>query len=292
MRILAIDIGGTNTKIGIFEKGKGFVDGYPITVKTKLPLEPFLKEILDNYSKESEKIGISIAANVNKEGVITNSTNLNLPKNFPLKRFVEEKTGLKCKTVNDGTASAFAVLQLEEFKGYSNIVTVTLGTGIGGGIVINKKVLTTKSGFDSEIGHITVIPNGKKCNCGNYGCLEAYCGEKGIVERYNKLSEKTVSSSFELKTLLEEKDEFAQKVVVETGELIGQAFAIITNLLSPEIFVLGGGICGLGDMLIETIKNYLRNKCFGSKFGVFPAVKVINDYQFLSLRGAAELFNE
>ncbi len=292
MRILAIDIGGTNTKIGVFEKGKGFVSGYPVIQKTSLPLKNFLENIFKTHLKDINKIGISIAANVNSEGVVINATNLKLPQSFPLKKFVEEKTDKECKVINDGTASAYAVLGMEEFKEYSNIVSVTLGTGIGGGIILNRKVLTTKTGLDSEIGHITVVKNGEKCNCGNYGCLEVYCGEKGIVERFNRLFERKIQSTFELKKLLAEGNEIAKKITIETGEFLGQAFSIITNILGIELFVLGGGVCGIGTTLIETIKTYLRKNCFGSRLGIYPEIQVINDYKFLSLKGIPELFNE
>lgn len=292
MRILAIDIGGTNTKIGVFEKGKGFVSGYPVIQETSLPLKNFLENIFKTHLKGIDKIGISIAANVNSEGVVINATNLKLPQNFPLKKFVEEKTDRECKVINDGTASAYTVLGMEEFKEYSNIVSVTLGTGIGGGIILNRKVLTSKTGLDSEIGHITVVKNGEKCNCGNYGCVEAYCGEKGIVKRFNRLSEKKIKSTIELKNILDEGNETAKKITVETGEFLGQAFSIITNILGIELFVLGGGVCGLGITLIETIKSYLRKNCFGSRLGVYPEIQVINDYKFLSLKGIPELFNE
>ena len=292
MRILGIDIGGTNTKIGVFEKGKGFVSGYPVIQKTSLPLKNFLENIFKTHLKGIDKIGISIAANVNSDGVVINATNLKLPQNFPLKKFVEEKTDRECRVINDGTASAYAVLGMEEFKKCSNIVSVTLGTGIGGGIILNRKVLTTKTGLDSEIGHITVVRNGKKCNCGNYGCLEVYCGEKGIVERFNRLSESKIQSTVELKKLLDEGNDTAKKITVETGEFLGQAFSIITNILGIELFVLGGGVCGLGITLIETIKSYLRKNCFGSKLGIYPKVTVLEGFKFLSLRGAAEFCNE
>lgn len=292
MRILAIDIGGTNTKVGVFEKKIGFASGYPLIIKTSLPLEVFLENIFSAHLQGIDRIGISIAANVNREGVVINATNLELPPNFPLKGFVEEKTGKGCRVINDGTASAYAVLGMERFKGYSNIASITLGTGIGGGIIINRRVLMTKTGLDSEIGHITVVKNGKKCNCGNYGCLEAYCGERGIVERFNLIAPVSITSTLELKTLLDRGDEIAKRVVIETGEYLGQAFSIITNILGIELFVLGGGVCGLGEALIETIKNYLRKNCFGSKLGVYPEVAVLEGFEFLSLRGAAEFCNE
>ncbi|BBB33207.1 glucokinase [Thermotomaculum hydrothermale] len=292
MKILALDIGGTNTKIALANKNGNFEKGYPVVEKTKPPIENFLSEIFEKYLNNAEKIGISIASNVNSKGVVVNSTNLEIPKNFPLKEFVERKTGKECRVINDGNASAIAVSNIDEFKQFKNIVSVTLGTGIGGGIILNGKVLTSKTGLDSEIGHITIVPNGKRCNCGNYGCVEAYCGERGIVERFNEKSEKEIENTLELKKLLEKNDRIARDIVIETGNYLGLALAIITNILGIEAFALGGGVCGLGGLLIETIKSYLRKNCFGSKIGIFPDVKVIKEYQYLSLKGAAELFNE
>ncbi len=292
MSILGIDIGGTNTKIAIGDENS-FYQGSPVILKTILPLEPFLDSIFKKYLDASvEKIGISIAANVNSEGVIVNATNLKIETPMNLKSYVEEKTGRVCRVINDGNASAIAVANMEEFKNYSSIVAVTLGTGIGGGIVLNGKVLTSKSGLDSEIGHITVHPNGKKCKCGSRGCVEVYCGEKGIVERYNERSKIKINSVRDLNKLLLKGDSAAKEVTIETGEMIGQALTVITNILGVEIFTLGGGVCGLGTPLIETIQKHIRKNCFGSKLGVYPKIKVIDNAQFLPLKGAMRLFNE
>ncbi len=292
MSILGIDIGGTNTKIAIGAENS-FYQGFPVILKTSLPLEPFLDSIFKKFlDKSVEKIGISIAANVNSEGVIVNATNLKIETPFPLKEFVERETGKICRVLNDGNASALAVANMKEFKRYSSIVAVTLGTGIGGGIVLNSRVLTTKSGLDSEIGHITVVPNGKKCACGSRGCVEVYCGEKGIVERYNERSKIKINSVRDLNKLLLKGDRKAKEVTIETGAMIGQALTVITNILGVEIFALGGGVCSLGEPLIETIKKHIRKNCFGSKFGVYPKVKVIDNGQFLPLKGAMRLFNE
>ena len=292
MRILAIDIGGTNTKIAIFNRDRNMESGFPVEVKTITPIENLLEEIFKKYRSQFDKTGISIAANVNNKGLVVNATNLSVEKNFDLKGFVEKISEKECRVVNDGNASAIAVKNMEEFKNFSNIVSATLGTGIGGGIIIDGKILQSKTGLEAEIGHIQIEKEGEKCNCGNYGCLEVYCGEKGIVRRFNKVSDKKISSTVELKNLADRGNKNAVKIIGETGIYLGRAFAMLTNALAIEVFVLGGGVCGLGNPLIETIQSYLRNNCFGSKLGIYPKVKVLKDYKYLSLKGAAELFYE
>ena len=292
MTILGIDIGGTNIKTALANESGEFLENFPVTYKTDKNIISLLKTILEKYSAYCDKIGISVAANVNKRGEIVNSTNLEIEKNFPLTEWAEKISQKPCRAINDGTASAVAILYRKEFTGFSNIVSLTMGTGIGGGIILNGKVLTTKTGIDSELGHITVIKDGKKCNCGNFGCLEAYCGEKAIVERFNKESHKKIPNTFELKKLLDNNNAIAEKTVKETGDYIGAALVTLTNILGIEAIAIGGGVAGLGETLTETISSYLRKNCFGSKLGIYPEVFVVENYQYLSLEGAVKLWHE
>ncbi len=292
MKILGIDIGGTSIKTVLTnEKGK-FDEKSVESFKTSENILPVIRKILEKYTPYCEKIGISIAANVNSKGVIVNSTNLNIEKNFPLTEWAKKITRKPCKAVNDGTASAFAVLGRKEFKTFSNILSVTLGTGIGGGVIVNRKVLLSKTGIDTELGHITVVKDGKQCLCGNKGCVEAYCGEKSIVERFNKVSSQKISTALELKNLEEKGDKTAKKIIAETGEYLGAALVSVSNILGIEAIVLGGGVAGLGATLEKTISSYLRKNCFGSKLGIYPKVFIVKNNHYLSLEGAIKLWHE
>jgi len=239
-----------------------------------------------------KKAGISVAANINSEGYVVNSTNLKFPKNFNFLEFFKRKWGIECKAVNDADAAALGLTSYKEFKKFKTFVGVTLGTGVGGGLVINGKLLKSKVGFAGEIGHIVVVENGLQCSCGKKGCLEAYCGVKGIELRYKQLAFTTDTvSPEEVSRLADLGDENAIKTIVETGQLLGKVFAVISDIISPEAFVLTGGVAGFGDRLLQQIEKTMRKLCFSRVSNTFPKV-LINSKGNPALIGALLLFEK
>lgn len=286
---LSFDIGGTFIKYGVLQSIEYYRDIEVVKEKTTYNPIDNTKKIIEKILKENniEKIGISIAANVNNVGEITNSTNLKIKDNFNLKKYFEDIFSIECSVLNDGNACALGCKALNEYKDYKNFVAITLGTGVGGGIVINNKLLTTENGFDSELGHIVVEENGLKCGCGKLGCVEAYCGSSGIVNRYNKLTNKlnfdiTPNDIFEM---FKSGNVNAKNVVYETGIYLGKAMAIISDIIGTDLFILNGGIAGFGKTMLDGVDKILKQRCFSRVKNKYPVVK-INDFKYPALLGA------
>jgi glucokinase len=289
---LAIDVGGTFTKYALFDSRKKEVDGIGGRLITKDPLETmaFVMEKAVNTCTV-EKVGVSVAANVNNSGEIVHSTNLIFPQKFNLVEFFEKKWSIECKVVNDADAATLGLTAYKEYKRFKTLVGVTLGTGVGGGLIINGKLLTSESGFAGEIGHMVIVDNGLQCACGKKGCLEAYCGAKGIELRYKQLvkTNETISPE-EINVLANSGNKHALKVIEETGELLGKGFAIISDIIAPDAFVLTGGITGFGDIMIKPIERTMRQLCFSRVSKRFPCV-LINRYGNSALQGLLMLFD-
>lgn len=273
--IISFDIGGTFIKYAIFENIRGLVplfSGYEETGS-----EPILriKSITETSLKKYniKKAGIAVAANVNNTGEIINSTNINLPFKFNFVKYFWDNWRIECKVINDGSASALGLCMYDEFSHFKNFVSVTLGTGVGGGIIIGKKLLNSGNGFEGEIGHIIIEEGGFLCGCGKKGCLEAYCGAHGIVKRYKKhMKIEEFITPEDLSMFAKNKDLIAIKVIEETGNYLGKAFSIISDIIGPEAFILNGGVTGFGDKLLESVNKVLRERCFSRVSNSFPQV--------------------
>ncbi|OLS41695.1 ROK family glucokinase [Bacillus sp. MRMR6] len=290
--IAGVDLGGTTTKLAfvntkgeIFHKWEIITDnsneGQNITKNIATAIEQKMAELA--ISKDT-LIGIGMGAPgpVDYEkGVILNVVNLGWKDNFPLKESLEELTGLPALIENDANCAALGEMWNGAGHGAKDIVCVTLGTGVGGGVIANGNIVQGKNGAAGEIGHITAVPlGGSPCNCGKNGCLETVASATGIVrlalaelskgefkgqlaEVYGKDQQITAKDVFDA---AKAGDELAIKVVDEVSFHLGLSLANIANTLSPEKIVIGGGVSKAGDVLLDRVKSNFK------KF-VFPAIK-------------------
>jgi len=289
---IGIDIGGTKISFVLIKKNKLLKKRKIPTPKTKKEiikeLEKNIKEISSGISqKEILGIGIAIAGVLNlKRDLILNPINLQVLKNCPLKKIIEKKFGVKTEVDNDVNCFTLAEAVLGAGKGKKIVFGITLGTGVGGGLVINKKIYRGGWGGAGEIGHMTINFKGPKCVCGNRGCLEEYCSEKFIKR-------KTGLTPQELRKKAAKGNKKAIKVFQELGEFLGIGLANIANLLSPEVIIIGGGISKAGNLIFnparKKMKEYILSpmvkknvKIKKAKFGDFSgaigaALLVINN---------------
>ena len=205
---------------------------------------------------------------------------------------------LTVKVCNDANVAALGEMWQGGGKGYENVVMVTLGTGVGGGIIVNGKVISGPHGAGGEIGHIRISNNEtKSCGCGNKGCLEQYASATGIVRTAKELLGKTNTSSIlrdiqnlsakDIFDAAKNEDELAQKVVDDLGEKLGTALAHISCVVDPEVFVIGGGVSNAGEILIETIQKHFKKNSFHASIDTrFELAKLGND---AGIYGAAKL---
>ena len=223
--------------------------------------------------EEVAGIGIGIPGPINEEGVVPHTANLGWGYK-EVTRELEELTGLPCKGGNDANVAALGEAWKGGAAGYSNVVMVTLGTGVGGGIIIGEKIITGSNGAGGEIGHLHVDDNiPGHCGCGNQGCLEQVASATGItnlanqalaasdkpsVLRGGEVSAKTVFDA------VKEGDELAKEVAERFGKYLGTALASITAIVDPQAIVIGGGVSKAGPIILEYIEKYYQKYCFKS----------------------------
>ncbi len=263
--VCGIDIGGT--KILIAKISKTGI----LKESINLPMSD------DNYRKILEKIiieikkfgnisaaGISIAGDVDsKNGILRYSPNLPKWKNVKLKQYFEKKLNVPTVVENDANCAAYGSYIIDGERKYENFITVTLGTGVGGGIIIDGKLYRGSTGSAGEIGHITINPDGPKCSCGNRGCLETYIGTKGIIKTAEKLGLKdkgampaTISEKARKgnKKALTVYKKFAQYLAVGIGSLI--------NIFNPDMITFSGGVSNSWDLIEKRFFGELKKRTF------------------------------
>ena len=274
---IGVDLGGTNIKIGIVsQRGKllkkislsSKAEGGPDKVVKQIRLG--IKEILSKNKKKIRGIGIGSPGVVSiKKGTVEN------PPNFPgwtkvnLGNIISKEFDIDCHVENDANAAAIGEMIFGTGKRYNSFVMITLGTGVGGGIILNRKLYRGEIGAAGEIGHITINYEGPRCNCGSFGCIEAYVGNNYLISKVkadltaspNPKILKLVNNDLNLLTPLiinkaaEDGDTFAKSVISEMGEQIGSALASVSNLLDVSTFIIGGGVSGFGRSLFTAINK-------------------------------------
>ena len=277
-----VDIGGTTIKMGFFEADGTLLDKWELKTNTEDGGANILSDIakaIDNklaqegISKDAvEGVGVGVPGPVKSNGVVNRCVNLG----WGVVNVAEELgalTGLEVKVGNDANVAALGEMWQGAAKGSTDVVMVTLGTGVGGGVIIDGKIVAGFHGAGGEIGHITVNEDElEACNCGKYGCLEQYASATGIVRmakrKLAKSDDATTLRSFEpltAKDIFDEAkagDEVAKELVDELGKILGSALSNLACVVNPEAIVIGGGVSKAGDILINTVKEHFKENAF------------------------------
>ena len=279
---IGVDIGGTTIKMGFFETTGQLLDKWEIKTNTANGGVDILSDVakaIDNklaqetISKdEVQGVGIGVPGPVRSDGVVNRCVNLG----WGIVNVAEELgalTGLAVKVGNDANVAALGEMWQGGAKGCKDVVMVTLGTGVGGGIIVDGKIVAGFNGAGGEIGHITVNPDEiEACNCGQYGCLEQYTSATGIVRmakrKLAKSDDETSLRKFEpltAKDIFDEAkagDELAKELVDELGEILGATLSKIACVVNPEVIVIGGGVSKAGAILIDTVQDHFKENAF------------------------------
>lgn len=287
-----VDVGGTTVKLGLFDKEGNVLDKWEIPTnkanKGEAILPDIAKSILAKMDEKGIKkedlagIGLGAPGAVDDNGTLVGGA-VNIgwePFNIP--DAIHAYINVPVKAANDANAAAFGEMWQGGGKGYNNMVAVTLGTGVGGGIIINGRLLSGATGAGGEIGHIHMNDNEtEECGCKNKGCLEQYASATGIVRlarrrlaeddkpsvlRGEELSAKAVFDA------VKAGDEVAIEIANRFGEYLGKGLAIVAGVVNPEIFVIGGGVSKAGDILLSFVEpvfqKYAFQQCRGAKFAL------------------------
>ncbi|MDE7477478.1 MAG: ROK family glucokinase [Lachnospiraceae bacterium] len=305
-----VDLGGTTVKIGLFDLEGTVLEKWEIPTRkedngSKI-LPDIAKAVLDkaaekNISKEDViGVGIGVPGPVDDNGIVHKAVNLGwgvLNVNETLGGLLQ----MPVRAGNDANVAALGEMWCGGGKGYNNLVLATLGTGVGGGIIINGKMVTGATGAGGEIGHIHIQDDEPDaCGCGNHGCLEQYASATGVV----RLAERKLQASDKGSVLREAKangrlsakavfdavkdgDVLACEIAEQFGDYLGKGLAVIACVVNPEVFVLGGGVSKAGDILCEYVSKYYTKYVFhGSRDAQFKLATLGND---AGIYGAAKL---
>lgn len=283
--VLGIDIGGTNTVIGIVDARGSVIASDSIKTAKHSKLEDYIDELYTTASRlienndATDKIhGIGIGApNANYyTGIIEQGVNLPWPTPIPLARLVSEKFGIPVAITNDANAAAIGEMTYGAARGLKDFIMITLGTGVGSGIVINGQMVYGHDGFAGELGHVIVKRNnGRLCGCGRTGCLEAYCSATGVARTAREFLEIRNEPSSLRNLPIEDitskdvydaainGDNLAKDVFEYTGKILGEAMADMTVFSSPEAFILFGGLAKSGELLLKPLRNAMDKNMLG-----------------------------
>lgn len=274
---VGVDIGGTNIKIGIIS-GSGEIvsksavktlgEGGPAKVVSQL--KKGITDILGSNDYKISGIGIGCAGTVRQEtGLVENPPNLPGWKKVRLGEIIREEFGYKVILDNDANAAALGEMLFGAGMNLKSFIMITLGTGVGGGIIIDRQIYHGQTGAAGEIGHSVIDFNGPKCNCGSYGCLEAYIGNHYLVRRVGEeMKNKTGTKLWELvegdvgnlsarliDKAARQGDEFARSIVEQTGGYLGYSLASLANIFDICTFIIGGGVAGFGRPMLSAARR-------------------------------------
>ncbi len=312
MKCIGVDIGGTTVKIGIFEVTGQLIHRWEVPTRKeeggKYIIDDTAASILETLEEyhipleEVKGVGLGVPGPIMPSGYVEICVNLGWRDMYPEKEMSEKLNGLPVRSGNDANVAALGEMWQGGGKGYDDIVMVTLGTGVGGGVIINQKIVAGKHGLAGEIGHIHIRDDEtESCNCSGVGCVEQIASATGIArEARRKMAAtdapsalRTFGDNVTAKDVLDaakEGDALACEVMEVVGHYLGLALAQISMVADPEVFVIGGGVSKAGSFLIDLLfKHYdkytpiSKNKSgivlakLGNDAGIYGAARLILD---------------
>jgi glucokinase len=282
---IGVDLGGTAIKFGLVDQSGKIVKKLSLDSRANEGPEKVIEQIkngIELFIKENSNIeGIGIGAPgsvVVKKGTVENPPNLPGWKSIHLGEIIQKKFNKKVFVENDANAAAICEMIFGTGRKLNNFIMITLGTGVGGGIIINRKIFRGEAGIAGELGHISINENGPKCNCGSNGCIEAYIGINYLIKKVkrdlhrkpksllNKLinKEKKKLTPKLIYDASKKGDKFALSVIEYVGNKLGVALASVVNIFDIPNIIIGGGVAGFGDVLFKSTRETLIERVLKS----------------------------
>lgn len=288
-KLLGIDLGGTTTKFAIMKPQGEIQQRWSIQTDVLNDGNNIIPNIIDSInhhlqlyqmsSKQFQGIGIGTPGSVDYQtGTVDSAFNLNWDRPMALKEQIELHTNIPVQVENDANVAALGERWLGAVKNSDNVAFVTLGTGVGGGIIINGQIIHGQGGSAGEIGHMTINPQGYRCTCGKKGCLETVASATGIVHVARDYAQEYAGDS-ELKASLDngddltakdvfdlakQNDPLALKVTSAVCDQLGLALSIVAVTINPQYIIIGGGVSNAGDFLLQRVQESYNRYVFSS----------------------------
>ncbi|TCJ15651.1 ROK family protein [Rubrobacter taiwanensis] len=274
MNAIGVDVGGTKIAAGLVSSGGELLRSvrYPSSGPPEKLLENIARAVLE-AGEGSEVGGVCLAVPgfiLSKENKVIFSPNLRTIEGIPLKEELGRRTGLNVTVENDANAAAWGEFRFGTGRHVDHLVFLTLGTGVGGGVIIGGELLRGAQGAGGELGHVTIQATGPRCNCGNRGCLEAMASGTAIRRRALELAAERPDSALgqlaaerdllgeDVTRLAREGDEAARRVLEEAGVWLGIGVAGFVNVFNPEMVAVGGGVAEAGDFILEPARREVQ----------------------------------
>lgn len=308
--VIGVDIGGRSMKFGLFTVEGELLNKSNIPTHTENEGKSILPDLVEHLEKMIEKyelnkenlvgIGIGIPGPILNQKIVKTAVNLGWGKNINVADYVEEKLGYKVLVENDANVAALGEVWKGAAEEFENVVMVTLGTGVGGGIVVDGKIVSGTTGSAGEIGHMPILetPIKRDCGCGGNRCLELVCSATGLEheaqdylfeheDEKSSLRDLDYIGSKEIFDHAKDGDKVAQKIVDIYDDRLGRGLAVLSAVVDPSMFVIGGGVSNAGDYLLKGLKESYQRLCFSvTKDVKFEIAKLGND---AGIYGAAKM---
>ncbi|HIT82142.1 MAG TPA: ROK family protein [Candidatus Caccoplasma merdavium] len=278
--VVGIDIGGTNTKLGIVDSRGTVLAKDSIKTNKHQRIEDYIQDLhqaflslVESQNLDGEIVGIGVGApNANYfKGTIEGAVNLPWKGVVPFVKLMEEVFHIPVRITNDANAAAIGEMTYGVARGVKDFIMITLGTGVGSGIVANGQLVYGSDGNAGELGHVIVRPNGRLCGCGRSGCLETYTSATGVartarefleLQRVESLLRRIPVQDITSKDVYDAAmagDALAKEIFEYTGKILGEAFASFVAFSSPKMIVLFGGLTHAGDLIMRPIKEAMED---------------------------------
>jgi glucokinase len=276
---IGIDIGGTNLRFAlvdtvgvILERRRtisGIEDGREVFCTRLLEGINGLRDAADSLGITVTAVGVGIPGLIGRDGLIHSSVNMRPLDGFNLARFLTERTGMPCACGNDANVIALGEQRFGAGRGLTSFMVVTIGTGLGSGLILDGRLWIGANGFAAEFGHVTVQPDGLLCPCGNRGCLEQYVSAGAVVRNARELIPQDALGGMQdgldaekVAALARQGETGAQAAFERSGNRLGIALASLITTLNLQAIIIGGGVAASFDLLLPPLQAELSQRCF------------------------------
>jgi glucokinase len=280
--VIGVDLGGTNLRTSLLTPAGDILDRRKEATHASDGWNKVVKRLVENIAQQRETavrrgfdilaVGVGAPGVIHMDsGVVVKSPNFPDWNNLPLREELERALHIPVFIENDANAAALGEQWRGAGKGIASMIFLTLGTGVGGGIVLDNKIWHGADGMAGEIGHMTLIPDGRQCTCGNTGCLEMYASARGIVQSYREELGRAVTPAVDVvREMTSEKiyqaaregDAVARRVMQEMGRMLGIGIASLINIFNPEMIVIGGGVKDAWQLFIGATREEVMRRAF------------------------------
>ena len=279
--VIGVDLGGTNTRTALVDREGTVLDKHKEATVAAGGHERVIAKLIVNINRQRENAGrlgrTVIAVGVGAPGVIHEQTGVvvkspNFPdwNNLPLRKTLELELGIPVIIENDANAAALGEQWRGAGSGIKSMIFLTLGTGVGGGIILGGRIWHGADGMAGEVGHMTISPDGRPCGCGNTGCLEMYASSRGIVMTFGEIWSQqdaaaplpTGITSEQVYQAARSGDHIAVRAMQDMGRSLGIGIANLINIFNPEMVVIGGGVRDAWDLFIDATRDEIRRRAF------------------------------